>query len=513
MAEKTTYYSYEDFPYQNLLTYAGLDCIVTSDLLREIWPRIVEEPEYLYYSTKTNRVKGRLPPIIDQMQNIEMKAFEFLCDLRLNGIKYDTHKNKVINAKMDEEIGVLEDQIFTQIGKIIDLDSPKALGGFLYGEMGFEPPFKTKKGSDPLDSEAMKALCTSYKHSWLPLLAKRRDIVSVSRTFIKNYINDYVKSDGRVHPNYSQSGTSSFRITGDNPNLTQLPNPKHGYNVRECFSVDQGNVFIAFDYSSCEVKILGALSRDPELLKSIRLGMDFHVYTAANLKGIDYDEMMEVLEDKNHVHYPEALFNSYKNFRKESKALTFGILYGSSDVGIATTMGVTKERARELITLYFKRYPKIQEYVDCTHKMAEVNQVVVTPFGQRKYLYGTLPMFRKTAVFNADLRNSQNVRIQSTASTVGLDCFSEFNLELKRRDLGKSLCTVYDSLETESAIEDAAEVIELGFQYLDDLPVSRYDWLDFPIGVEAEIGFNWGTVKSVKRGITQKEVEDLLFQR
>lgn len=510
MQNKQKFYSYEDFSYEDLLLYAGIDCIVTSELLNKIWPIISDEPEYLYYTTRNSRRKGLLPPILHQMGEVEMKAFEFLCDLKLNGIKYDKEKNAELSYRMQEEVGELEDKIFSSIPHKVDLDSPKELGAFLYGHMGFEPPFKTKKGSVPLDSEAMKALTEKYNRPWLSYMAKRRDIVSVYRTFIRSYISDYVKSDGRVHPNYSQIGTSSFRISGDNPNLTQLPKPKHGYNVRECFTVDVGNVFIAFDYSSCEVKILGALSRDPELLRSIRLGMDFHCYTASNFNGIDYDEMMAVLADKEHREFPRELFFKYKTFRQEAKALTFGILYGSSELGIATTMGVTKERARELITLYFKRYPKIQDYVDSAHRMAQVNNVVVTPFGQRKWQYGTLPMYKRTAAFNADLRNSQNVIIQSTASTMGLDCFSEFNLELKRRSLGKSICTVYDSLEAESAIRNAAEVIELGFAYLDDLPLEKYDWLDFPIGVEAEIGFNWGEVHTVHRGVTQREIMDLL---
>jgi hypothetical protein len=71
--------------------------------------------------------------------------------------------------------------------------------------------------------------------------------------------------------------------------------------------------------------------------------------------------------------------------------------------------------------------------------------------------------------------------------------------------------TVYDSLELEVPIPRVAEAIELIFQCMDDLLVETFDWLDLPIGSDAEIGFNWGKLKSVHRGVTQPEIEAVLF--
>lgn len=57
-----------------------------------------------------------------------------------------------------------------------------------------------------------------------------------------------------------------------------------------------------------------------------------------------------------------------------------------------------------------------------------------------------------------------------------------------------------------------AEAIELGFYCMDDWPVQTFDWLDFPIGADAEIGFDWGdSLKKVHRGITQSECYKLLL--
>lgn len=45
---------------------------------------------------------------------------------------------------------------------------------------------------------------------------------------------------------------------------------------------------------------------------------------------------------------------------------------------------------------------------------------------------------------------------------------------------------------------------------MDDLPLEVFDWLTLPIGVEVEIGFNWGNVSKVHRGTTQEEVMRIL---
>ena len=61
-------------------------------------------------------------------------------------------------------------------------------------------------------------------------------------------------------------------------------------------------------------------------------------------------------------------------------------------------------------------------------------------------------------------------------------------------------------------IEKAAEALELAFYYMNDEPVERYEWLELPVGVEAEIGFNWGDAKVVHRGSTQEEILEMLYK-
>lgn len=513
-ATEVKYLTYEDFDYEKLLQYAGIDCIATSTVLAKVFPKITEEPVFKISDENGNRVETKAPAIIKSVTEVEMVAHEYILDLEINGMKYDVDKNVEYANRMVEEIKTLEDKIFRVTGEF-NWNSGVEMQKLLYGKMGFEPPSLTKSGDPSTDGDALLTLAgldpMSFKYDapdsskqWLADMAKMKDINAAYNTFVKTYVKDFVKRDGRIHPSYNLHGTSSFRITGSDPNLTQLPRAKHGYNLRECYTVEHGYVFLAADWSSAEVKILGALSRDKALLSAIEKGYDFHSFSASQMIGVPYEEFMAVLRGES-----SPLQKHYKQTRQSAKALTFGILYGSSVNGIAMNLNVSKEEAERLINLYFKAYPGVLKYVEDSHKMAEWNHFVTTPFGQRKQQYGTYPAFKYTAAYNAALRNSQNVRVQSTTSTAGLITFAAANEGVKKLN-GKSICTVYDSAEFEVPIANAAQAVEQVFYFFDDWPVETFDWLDLPIGSEVEIGFNWGQTSVVHRGTSQAEILEIL---
>jgi DNA polymerase-1 len=505
---KQHYYTYEDYPIEDLLVYGGIDCIVTSGLLGRLSSRIFEKPHYTWIDGN-KKTDVELMSIAESYQKYTTEAHEFILDLEMNGIKYDIEKNKVFKARLQTEIAGLETQIFSHIPPM-NLDSGQQLAECLYGTREFKVESRTKTGEPSTDGDAIKALAIAYPEAkvWLELLAKRNDLASIYRTFVETYVEKFVKRDGRVHASYSLHGTGSFRIAGDSPNLTQLPRSKWGYNLRELFTVDKGNVFICFDFSSAEVKILGAICKDPNLMRSISEGLDFHSFSASNMFEIPYEQFITELN----YHGDNPDLKKLRIFRKEQrqicKILTFSIIYGSSPAGIAGQLGVTKERAEQLIGLYFRLYPGIEIYIKETHAMAKLNHYVFTPFGQRKMEYGVMDPFIGTAVYNGCLRGSQNFKIQSTSSTFGMMCFAALNKAIK--PLGaKSTCSIYDSIEIEAPLSVAAEVVELAFYYMNDWPIKEFDWLGLYVGCDGELGPNFGEVTHVDRGITQAQIEEM----
>lgn len=325
MTDTPNYKTYEDFPPEDLFLYAGVDCLATTGILNKVFPKVVERKPYTY-SKGGVLTKGTAPAIIDFMSELEMPAHEFIVDMELNGVKYDVELNRRQARAIEEELPVLEDKVFSLFGRKFNPDSGKEMAKLLYGDLGFEPPSFTKKGEPAVDGDALAYLAKAHNLEWLTVLARRNNLASVHRTFFKNYVEDFVKRDGRIHPSYNLFGTSSFRITGDTPNLTQIPNDvterRLGYSIKECFTVDPGYLFLCADFSSAEVKVLGALCKDPKLLKAIADGLDFHSYSASSMYGIPYDEFVHVLEYEGDESRLRDLKKKYKGLRQGSKALT-----------------------------------------------------------------------------------------------------------------------------------------------------------------------------------------------
>ena len=496
-------FTYEWYPMADLITYAGIDCYVTSNLMQRLLPALRARENYMFVRGGEQRVMPA-PSILSEQINIKAKALEFVCDLEIAGIQYDIPGNRAMHERMVADIAETEDKIFKALGFQVDLNSADALADLLYNRMGFECPIKTKHGGESTSGDALKALHEKYGHEWLELIKRRNDVHAMHSNFIKTYIEDWVKSDGRVHPQYNLNGTSSHRLSSSNPNLLNLPRGYYGYDIRSLYKVSKGCVFITFDFSSCEVKILAALSGDEKMIDACRKGLDFHSFTASMMYNIPYEEMVEAVDDKNNPNHKK-----YKGFRQGAKAVTFGLLYGSSVPGIAVNIGKTVEETQVIVDTYFNMFPAVKTFIEDCHAMARANQYVITPFAQRKMEYGAQEIFRGSAVYNASLRNSQNVSIQSPASTLGLIVFSELNRRMAKYG-GRAICTVYDSIELEIPLEHAAEAINEGFYVMDDWPVEEFDWLTFAIGADGELGWNWGDLTKVKPGITQEECEVLL---
>ena len=109
------YKTFEDYPIEDLLQYAGVDCLVTTGVLNKVFPRVIERKPYIYHRLGVREVRPA-PAIIDFMEKVEMPAHEFLIDLEINGVRYDVDLNRRQSAQIEEELPKLDDEIFTLYG-------------------------------------------------------------------------------------------------------------------------------------------------------------------------------------------------------------------------------------------------------------------------------------------------------------------------------------------------------------------------------------------------------------
>lgn len=315
--------TYEDYPLPDLIKYAGIDALVTSMLKRKLDPILDQEIVQKDYSAiktaafgETYSTTKKYPPVRVELQEVKSKALDFLLDLEYVGVGYSIERNREMHHRISAEVEALT----SDIGETFNLDSSDQLSEYLFVRKGYTTENRTQSGAYSTDGDTLRELSVTYNDPIPALIAKRSELKTLDDTFLKNYIG-LVASDGRIHPTYNLHGTSSFRITGENPNLTQLAGDKHGYSIRSCYTAAPGMFFGAADYSSEEVKVLAAISRDPELLRACRESRDFHSSTAAKILGCTYEEFLNVLEDETS---PKA--KEYKNRRRAAKSITFAIL-------------------------------------------------------------------------------------------------------------------------------------------------------------------------------------------
>jgi len=143
------------------------------------------------------------------------------------------------------------------------------------------------------------------------------------------------------------------------PNLQNLHKEDE---MRRFVRAPEGWVLIKADYSQMELRILAQLSGDPAMIGAFEKGEDLHKATAAKMYGISEEEVT----DKQ---------------RSSAKAISFGIVYGMTPIGLAARLGVEQEVAAELIKQYFVAYPKVKEYLEGNAARAIRTGVLRTPIG------------------------------------------------------------------------------------------------------------------------------------
>ncbi len=307
--------TYEDFDFDELNLYAGIDTIVTLDLLKALMPALTHRPRYRSYVGGVMS-EVRAPDVFTELIDVKALALEFTCDLKICGMHYDIEANRAMGLKMQADMA----QTKEVIDDIAGIDVPMSGGDFynyLYRTRGYVSEIKTKNGDDATSGDALESLAESYPEDEDLLHAMKRfiDVRAMFNGFINGYVEKFVKYDSRIHCDYLLHGTSSHRISSQNPNLLNMPRGYYGYNIRDLYTATPGYTLLAFDFSSCEVKILAALSGDENMIYACEQGYDFHSFSASLMMGISYEEFLR----NKHI-------KEFKDQRQYAKTVGGGLL-------------------------------------------------------------------------------------------------------------------------------------------------------------------------------------------
>lgn len=188
--------------------------------------------------------------------------------------------------------------------------------------------------------------------------------------FVKSKILD-LQHNGRLYYQLSQvrgenGGTVSSRFASRNPNMQQIParNSELAQKIRSLFLPEEGETWVSIDESQAEIRatvhyasLLGLPGAEDVVSQYVtNPDTDYHQWVA-NLTGIS---------------------------RREAKTITFAILYGAGVSKIASELGVEKDRAKEILSLYRAKLSFAQPLAERCRGVAVGRGYIKTILGRKR---------------------------------------------------------------------------------------------------------------------------------
>lgn len=405
--------------------------------------------------------------LITLFERVEMPLVPVLAEMERVGVKVDVPTLQQNSETMNTELRDIEKQIYDCAGMQFNIGSPKQLGEILFEKLRIIENAKLTKSKQYQTGEEV-LLKLAHKHPIVPLILEWRKLSKLKSTYIDALPQLINPKTGRIHTTFTQTVTSTGRLSSVNPNLQNIPvRTERGRDIRKAFvPSDDDHVILAADYSQIELRIVAHVCGDERMIETFKSGEDIHAAMAAHIFGVPQDEVT-------------------KDMRRSAKTVNFGILYGISAFGLADRLQISQADARQLITDYYRSFPKITEYLNNTLEFAREHLYVETLLGRRRYIRDINAqngLLRKAAE-----RNAINAPIQGTAADLIKIAMVKVFKEMQERQLkSKMILQVHDELVFDACKEELETLSELVRRCM-----SGSMHLSVPLDVDVNAGSNW----------------------
>ena len=428
--------------------YAAEDADITLQLHQHLYPEILKDVklDYIY-------------------RTLEMPVLSILFEMERNGVLLDLKLLEVQSRELGEKMLALESQAHAIAGQPFNLNSPRQIQEILFNQLKLPVIKKTPGGTPSTDEDVLQQLALDYPLA--KILLDYRGLAKLKSTYTDKLPRMVDAATGRVHTNYAQAVAVTGRLASNEPNLQNIPvRTAEGRRIREAFIASPGHRIISADYSQIELRIMAHISQDAGLLKAFAAGEDIHRATAAEVFSVT----------------PEAVNNEQRRY---AKIINFGLIYGMSEFGLASQLGIERSAARAYMERYFARYPGVADYMQRTREAARNTGYVETVFGRRLWLpeinssNGNRRQGAERAAINAPM--------QGTAADIIKRAMIAVHGWLAKTNLrSKLIMQVHDELVLEVP-DDEIETVK------DELPrlMGGAATLDVPLLVEVGAGPNW----------------------
>jgi DNA polymerase-1 len=273
-----------------------------------------------------------------------------------------------------------------------------------------------------------------------------------------------------VHTTYGSAVAVTGRLASNNPNLQNIPiRSDRGKEIRKAFIAGgKDRVLLSADYSQIELRIVAAISGDPNMCEAFRSHKDIHTATAAKVYGVAEDAVT-------------------KEMRYKAKSVNFGIIYGQGAFGLADNLGISRTEAKTIIDNYKKEFNGITRYMDDMIEFARANGYVQTLMGRKRWLRDINSANFTVRGFAE--RNAINSPIQGTAADMIKLAMIKVQRAIKNEGLrSKMILQVHDELVFDVYRDEIDAMKKL---VLDNMQSALELPNNVPVIAEAGVGENW----------------------
>lgn len=405
-------------------------------------------------------------------RDVEFPLIKTLSEMEKTGIRLDTVFLKELSAELDSTLNTLTRAIHQEAREEFNINSTQQLGKILFDKLKLRTVRKTKTGfsTDVTVLESIKG-----EHPIVQNLLEYRQLQKLKNTYVDALPALINPGTGKLHTSYNQTVALTGRLSSSDPNLQNIPvRTELGSRMRRAFiPSEKGMLILSADYSQIELRIMAHISEDPGLIDAFINGEDIHSTTASKLFGVSPGEIT-------------------KEMRRKAKEVNFGIIYGIGPFGLAARLEIRQSEAKEIIDTYFKRFPKVKQYIFDTISSARKTGYVSTLLGRRRFLPEINS--RNHSVRSNSERQAINMPIQGTAADMIKVAMIKISSRIRETDqknkkdsgLIRMLLQVHDELvfEVTKGREKYAEKM-VAEEMSAAMP------LKVPVTVDVGVGTNW----------------------
>ncbi|MCX5751351.1 MAG: DNA polymerase I [Candidatus Saganbacteria bacterium] len=444
--------NFADIDIKTATTYAGSDAAATFDLVNILKPKLEENN------------------LIKLFNEVEMPLVQVLAGMETIGIYIDAEKLEILGKEVKKRLKHLENQIYILCGQECNLNSPKQLSEILFNKLKL-PIIKRTKTGISTDASVLEELAPQFEVA--AKLLEYRNLTKLLGTYIESLPELISPKTGRIHTSFNQTITATGRLSSSKPNLQNIPiRGEIAKEIREAFVPEKkGWVILSADYSQIELRVLAHLSKDEAFVHAFENDLDIHKATASEVNNVPLDQVTDEM-------------------RSAAKAVNFGIIYGMGEFGLAKQLGITRQKAKEYIDLYFLKHKGVQKFIHETIQAARENGYVTTMLGRKRPMLDINSPNMNQRQFAE--RTAINTPVQGSAADMIKVAMININNKCQMTNIKcQMILQVHDELVFElpkEELETIKKIVEEEMRKA--LP------LDVPVKVSIGIGASWGEAKT-----------------